>query len=122
MGSFYILNFFYSLEMENIIYEVGNNIKTIRKSKGLTQAQLAEKINVDSKYISRLETGSSIASLSTILKLANVLDVETKVLFTFENKKKNIILKRINKELLKINSKELDALYQIIKALADKNS
>ena len=108
--------------MENIIYEVGNNIKTIRKSKGLTQAQLAEKINVDSKYISRLETGSSIASLSTILKLANVLDVETKVLFTFENKKKNIILKRINKELLKINSKELDALYQIIKALADKNS
>ena len=108
--------------MENIIYEVGNNIKTIRKSKGLTQAQLAEKINVDSKYISRLETGSSTASLSTILKLANVLDVETKTLFTFENKKKNIILKRINKELLKINSKELDALYLIIKALADKNS
>ena len=109
--------------MENIIVEIGNNIKTLRKNAGLTQAQLAEKINVDSKYISRLETGSSTASIATISKLAGALGVEVKELFKIENiKNKNNMIKSINQELSKLNTKDLEAVYLMIRALVEKYS
>ena len=59
--------------MEEIIFQIGNKIKEIRKKRGLTQAKLAERINVDPKYVSRLETGSSVASITTIIKTHNKL-------------------------------------------------
>ena len=37
--------------------EFGKRIMTLRKQKGMTQAQLAEQINVSNKTISRWETG-----------------------------------------------------------------
>ena len=39
--------------------EVGTRIKQLRKEKGLTQEQLAEKIKVSSRTVSRWETGVS---------------------------------------------------------------
>ncbi|MGJ2409000.1 helix-turn-helix transcriptional regulator, partial [Salmonella enterica subsp. enterica serovar Paratyphi A] len=34
-----------------------NKLKELRKAKGLTQQQLAELANIDTSYVSRLETG-----------------------------------------------------------------
>ena len=39
--------------------EIGRKISAIRKEKGLTQKQLAEKINVTDKSVSKWETGVS---------------------------------------------------------------
>ena len=38
---------------------VGENIRRYRKSRGMTQAQLAERISVSDKTISKWETGVS---------------------------------------------------------------
>lgn len=40
--------------------QIGNFIAAMRKEKGLTQAQLAERLGVNNKTVSRWETGKNI--------------------------------------------------------------
>lgn len=54
---------------------VGENIKHLRKLRGLTQKQLAKKMNVTQSAISQFESGGNLQS-STMIRLCNVLDVE----------------------------------------------
>ncbi|MFC1957924.1 helix-turn-helix transcriptional regulator [Chloroflexota bacterium] len=48
-------------------------------SKGLTQAQLASLLNTKQESIARLESGSSLPSLSTVRRVANALDAELEI-------------------------------------------
>ena len=50
--------------------------KTKEKKCGLTQEKLSEIIDVSPSYISEIERGSSISSLSTISKISQVLDID----------------------------------------------
>ncbi len=108
--------------MDEINIQIGNKIKEIRKKRGLTQAKLAEKINVDPKYISRLETGNSTPSIATIAKLSDILDVEMFSFFVVEtDKKKNQLIELINSKLPKANIKELNAIFEILDIMVEKN-
>ena len=60
--------------------KVGARIKRMRKARGLTQAQLAEILDVTPKYISNLETGSKLPKLETFISLANALKCGTDAL------------------------------------------
>lgn len=51
----------------------GKKIKLARVELDLTQAQLAQKINTKQKNISRYETGASLPSIETLVKVAKVL-------------------------------------------------
>ena len=53
--------------------EFGKRIKLARVENDLTQDQLAEKIKTKQKNISRYETGASMPSIETLIKIANVL-------------------------------------------------
>jgi len=53
--------------------EFGKKIKLARIERDLTQDQLAQKINTKQKNISRYETGASMPSLETLVKIAEVL-------------------------------------------------
>lgn len=55
--------------------EIGKRIKIKRKEMHLTQEKLSELIDVSPTYISEIERGTSISSLATIAKLANVLEL-----------------------------------------------
>ncbi len=68
---------------ENYVYElVSKNIKRQRKIKGLTQAQLAEKMCYSTQFISNIESKNhQTFSLGTLWKLAQVLDIDIKELF-----------------------------------------
>ena len=54
---------------------ITNNILKIRTEKGLTQAQLAEKLNVQQSMISMIENEERNPSVDVLLKLAAVLGV-----------------------------------------------
>jgi len=68
---------------ENYIYQmVSKNIKKQRKLKGLTQQQLAEKMNYSTQFISNIESKThQTFSLGTLWKIAQVLDIDIKKLF-----------------------------------------
>lgn len=52
---------------------LSKNISQRRKSLGLTQAQLAEMLDVDTETLSRFERGKHLPSLSTLEKIAEML-------------------------------------------------
>ena len=54
---------------------ITNNILKIRTEKGLTQAQLAEKLNVQQSMISMIENEERNPSVDVLLKLAAALGV-----------------------------------------------
>lgn len=59
----------------NLDARIGAQIRSFRKAKGFTQAQLAELSGVDNMTISRLETGSRMPTIEHLLRLASVLEV-----------------------------------------------
>lgn len=99
--------------MANIKSLFGRKIKEYRKKKNLTQAQLAELVNVDDKHISCIESGKNFPSADLIERLATSLDVEPKDLFEFyylqdtEDLKSdiNIMLEKLNKDELTLAHK-----------------
>ena len=72
---------------ENYVYElVSKNIKKQRKLKGLTQAQLAEKMAYSTQFISNIESKNhQTFSLGTLWRIALVLDIDISILFKEEN-------------------------------------
>lgn len=60
--------------MDKINYiKIGKRIKKYREKLGMTQAFVAEEIDVSNSYISGIETGKSICSLATLHKLSILL-------------------------------------------------
>jgi transcriptional regulator with XRE-family HTH domain len=55
---------------------LGENIKRYRNFKGLSQAELAELLDISPNFISELETGKRWLSSDTLVNLACVLNIE----------------------------------------------
>lgn len=54
---------------------IANIIQKARKEKGLKQSQLAEKIGISEKHLSKIETGKNYPALDNFLKIIEVLDL-----------------------------------------------
>ncbi len=52
------------------------NVRVERTIKRLTQAQLAELIDVHEKYIGKIENGKQNITIKTLNKLANALNID----------------------------------------------
>lgn len=71
------------------IYEqIAFNIKKYRKEAGLTQAELAEKVNVSHEFIRRIESekGRKTFSVDTIYKISIALNIDVGKLFEINKK------------------------------------
>ena len=64
---------------------LGKRIKEIRKSKGLTQEQLSEMIDIETFSLSGIESGRFFPSLHVLEKIADVFDVELIEFFKFSS-------------------------------------
>ncbi|PSL01242.1 helix-turn-helix domain-containing protein [Cecembia rubra] len=63
--------------------KLGNRIKEIRKSKGLTQPQLGSLINKDYQDISRLENGKVNPSAFYIWQISKALKIDIEDIYNF---------------------------------------
>lgn len=64
--------------------KIGAFISERRKAKGWTQSQLAEKLEITDKAVSKWETGRSMPDLSLFMPLCTLLDVTLNELFAGE--------------------------------------
>ncbi|PYF07218.1 helix-turn-helix domain-containing protein [Ureibacillus chungkukjangi] len=71
--------------MDNLVKLVGLNIKEIRKSKKMTQDELAEKCGLQTPYIANVERGDRNITLQTLEKIITGLDEVPANIFNFEN-------------------------------------
>lgn len=62
---------------------LGLNIAYYRKKNGLSQMQLAERINISRTHMSRIETADCAVSLDVIFEICDVLNVAPERLFAF---------------------------------------
>lgn len=92
--------------------ELGKKIKELRKSKGLTQEELAEKIGIDDKHLSRIEKGYHSPKYNLVLKLSQVLDFN---FFTEIETKDTVKVDKIVEKFLQILNKanESEKLYYL---------
>ena len=95
----------------------GEKIKRLRKSKNLTQEQLAEMINIAPKNLSKIEVGTCFVSAETLENLVVALDTTTEELFANDHiKLPEELLAGIHQNLNKIvtNQGKLELIYKII--------
>lgn len=66
--------------------KIGNFLKELRKEKGITQAQLAEALNVSARTVSRWETGSNMPDISILVDIADYYDISIPEIINGERK------------------------------------
>lgn len=66
------------------IANIGERVKSLRESKGLSQAQFAEKIGVKQAFISKIESNTASFTVEHIILLKNVFGVDLNRLLTCE--------------------------------------
>ena len=90
--------------------KIGKFIADCRKSSNLTQMQLAEKLNITDKAVSKWERGISMPDSSIMIELCNILSISVNELLSGEkfsmennNQKNEQLLLEMTKELEKKN-------------------
>ena len=62
--------------------EIGKRIQLRRKQQGLTQEQLADRMNVSIQMISNLERGNKAIRIDNLINLSQILNVSTDYILT----------------------------------------
>lgn len=99
---------------------VGANIKREREKAGLTQDQFSEMLGIGSKSLSSIERGVVGISLTTLLKICDILRISANVLL-YEQSQNNdadsiaLQLKMLSTEQFEITS---DVIASLIKAFS----
>jgi transcriptional regulator with XRE-family HTH domain len=61
----------------------GNNLRALRKAKGLSMEKLAQEAGIEYSQVSDIELGKINTTVSTIYLIAKGLNIEPKELFNF---------------------------------------
>ena len=96
-------------------YITGKTIKTLREEKALTQAQLAEKIGVSSKAVSKWETAKGLPDITLIEPLAKALSVSVTELISGDT----VINKNVSSNILRSKFYVCPICNNIIRTVGD---
>ena len=98
------------MDLERLVID---NIKRIRKEKGISQEKLAEACNTATSYIGLMEIYRNVPKLSTIERNAKALEVDPLDLFKPQNlnpAEKEAAQQRKKQKILSVIEKELDKI------------
>ncbi len=103
---------------------IGLRIAYFRKLKNITQATLAEKLSINKKYLSHIESGSAnkAVSLPLLIRISKALDVDLSLLTDLSDLKKNELstfvrdMRQTFQEMQELNA-ELDKMIEQMNAL-----
>ncbi len=79
--------------------KIGGFLRELRKEKGLTQEQLAEKFGVSSRSVSRWENGNTMPELGILVELADYYEIDIKEII--DGERKSEIMEKEQKETLR---------------------
>lgn len=74
--------------------KIGKFLAELRKENEMTQEQLAEKLNVARRTVSRWETGNNMPDIDILIELSDLYDVDLREILNGERKSENM-----NKEM-----------------------
>lgn len=93
---------------------LAENIKALRKKKGMTQEELAEDLHISAQAVSKWETGQSCPDVDMLPKLAIIFDTSLDNLFDFDHRKIEAEVDELVKEsvLLRKEPAKAEAFYR----------
>ena len=107
--------------MSKITESVGDKIRSLRKERGLSQESLALKAGLNTSYMGQIERAEKSATIDSLEKIANALDVPIEELFSFERVEAHNVDKTIiDKVAFQLHGRtemEQEAVYNFIKQL-----
>ena len=105
--------------MNKLSSTYSEKIKELRIKRKMSQEELAEKIDIAERNLSKIECGKSFIRAEKIAKLAQVLSVEPKDLFDFApNDNLSDIKQDLHESIDKCSEKEIRILYEIYKIMS----
>ena len=105
-----------SITKPEIYSAIGKKIKEYRLKNHLTQEELAEKLDISVKYISRIENGSGGVKLETLINAMNLLGIVPNVAFSDLIKNDDIKLQLfLSSKISELSNDKIDFLLSLIK-------
>ena len=100
--------------------KIGNFLKELRKEKSLTQEQVAEKLGVSSRTISRWETGAYMPDISMLVDIAEMYDVDVREVIDGERKEENMNseVKEVAEKMADYSRMETDNIKKWVKTMS----
>ena len=86
--------------------KIGKFISECRKKQKLTQEQLAEKLNITHKAVSKWETGKGMPDSSIMMDLCNILEISVNELLSGEKLDSNIEKDIADENLIKLKKEK----------------
>jgi len=104
--------------------EVGEQLKRIRTSKGLSQKEVILEAGLDKAQYSRIENGKTDPSVSTVAKIAKALGISLADLFALDDLKEvhshdKTLMEKVSL-MEDLDDKEKETIYNMLDAFVSK--
>ncbi len=99
---------------------IGKFLKELRKEKNITQEQLADKLNVSGRTVSRWETGNNMPDISILVEMAELFDVSIPEIINGERKSEKMDdeIKNVAQSMSDYATSEKEALLKEVRKLS----
>ena len=102
--------------------KLGEKIKSLRKSKGISQEELAAMLKINRNYLSRVETGKSEPTAGILKQIAIIFNIDLNSLLDINNDNQDISekVKCIVNNCKYLHEKDLDFIVRIITVMKEE--
>lgn len=102
--------------------KLGEKIKQLRKSKGISQEELASMLKINRNYLSRIETGKSEPTSSILKNIAEIFSVDLNSLLDIEceENKNTDKIKYVVDNCRYLHDKDLDFIVRIMSIMREE--
>ncbi|MCH5163164.1 MAG: helix-turn-helix transcriptional regulator [Clostridiales bacterium] len=97
--------------------KTGQFIKDCRKEKGLTQRELAEKLNISEKTVSKWETGNGLPEVDLMLPLCELLEISVNELLSGEKLDEKQYVEKAEKNMISLIEEKAESKKKLILAV-----
>ncbi|MDE6274120.1 MAG: helix-turn-helix domain-containing protein [Clostridiales bacterium] len=94
--------------------KIGKFIQEMRRQQSLTQRELAEKLNISDKTVSKWETGNGLPEVSLMLPLCDLLNISVNELLSGERLDERQYHKRAEENIMSLLNEKAEAKKKII--------
>ena len=96
---------------------IGQFIKVCRKEKDLTQREVAERLNISEKTVSKWETGNGLPEVGLMLPLCRLLEISVNELLSGERLDEKLYYKKAEENIMSLIEEKAEAKKKIILAV-----
>lgn len=102
--------------------KLGEKIKQLRKSKGISQEELASMLKINRNYLSRIETGKSEPTSGVLKDIAQIFSIDLNSLLdiTDDENKNTDKIRYIIDNCKQLHEKDLDFIVRIMSIMREE--